>query len=140
MELNIKNEPSEKIVENAIIKIINDNGYYVIKNQASSKTGSGRPDLSACIKGQYWGIEVKAMRDNVKTTQNQFQHLQAIAASGGRALYTKTSDLFNPDYDTHVLTGVDLHDLNAILRKKCVVMVEVLDSVQIKIYQKVDVK
>ena len=136
VEINIKNEPSEHVVEKAIMDNIVDNGYYVLKNQAGSKTGSGRPDLSACIKGRYWGIEVKANRSNVKTTQNQLDHLKTIAASGGKALYSKTSDIFNKYYDTSTLSAFSLKDVNQLLRDRDVVMVEIIDSVQLKIYKK----
>lgn len=66
---------------------------YVIKNQASATTGEGKPDLSACINGKYYGIEVKRTNSRVKTTKAQLINLQKIALAGGIALYAKSFKL-----------------------------------------------
>lgn len=85
----------EKALETKIKEAIVKRNGYVIKNQASSTTGRGKPDLSACIDGKYWGIEVKAPEGPVKTTHVQVLNLQRIAAAGGTAVYAKTADLFD---------------------------------------------
>ena len=41
----------EHNVEDKLRKTIKNLNGYVIKNQASSTTGKGKPDLSACING-----------------------------------------------------------------------------------------
>lgn len=130
------NETQETTIEKKIIQNIFDRGYYVIKNQAGSKTGSGRPDLSACIDGRYWGIEVKAPRTNIKTTQNQLDQLGQIANSGGIAMYSKTSEIF-AEYRSEELVGYNLTFVNNLLRKKNVAIIKIIDSVQLEVlYEK----
>lgn len=84
-----KEHSTEKKIENAIHKL---NGY-VIKNQASHTTGAGKPDLSACIEGKYYGIEVKRDKGKVETTIDQIKNLQQIAKAGGFAMWAKSSKL-----------------------------------------------
>lgn len=85
----------EHNTEKKIMTAINDLGGYVIKNQASSTTGRGRPDLSACIKGKYYAIEVKRESNVVETTSYQLAVLISIAKAGGMAFYSKTEQMFD---------------------------------------------
>lgn len=85
----------EHNTEKKIMTAINDLGGYVIKNQASSTTGRGRPDLSACIKGKYYAIEVKRESNTVETTPYQLAVLISIAKAGGMAFYSKTEQMFD---------------------------------------------
>lgn len=82
----------EHNVEDKLRKTIEQKcGGYVIKNQASQTTGSGKPDLSACIDGRYYGIEVKRAQGSVSTTLNQVNVLRKIALAGGEALWAKSN-------------------------------------------------
>ena len=100
--------------------IIAENGY-VIKNQATNTTGRGKPDLSACIKGHYYGIEVKRPAASVETTLSQLKNLKSIARAGGYAYWSKTPEVVNEnllDLDFNEksirLTGNDRKDLKII--------------------------
>lgn len=121
----------EHSVEDAIRQRIIELGGYVIKNKANSESGKGKPDLSACLNGKYYGIEVKRNDTNVKTTLPQIHNLQQIAKAGGLAYYSKTPEMFSrlsQMHDTHKfhLNDVDLlPTMNAILRTKGVVLVRV---------------
>ena len=83
----------EKSLETNIKNAILNQGGYVIKNQATGTTGRGRPDLSACINGKYYGIEVKREGSSVETTKEQVKNLQQIAYAGGQAYWSKTTDV-----------------------------------------------
>lgn len=117
-------KPKEKNTEDSIKKAILTNGGYVIKNQASSTTGRGKPDLSACIDGKYYGIEVK--RNNSKkiaTTHQQVENLYLIARAGGFACWAKNADfLINDNVSKNVIlpfdyqSSIDLASLNDILK------------------------
>lgn len=130
------NEIQESTIEKKIIQSIFDRGYYVIKNQASSTTGSGRPDLSACIKGRYWAIEVKAARKNIKTTANQLGQLVQIANSGGVAMYSKTANIFSPYSNVQHLTSYSLMTVNTLLRREDVLIIKIIDDVQLQVMYK----
>lgn len=83
----------EHTVEDKIKQAIISQNGYVIKNQASATTGRGKPDLSACIDGKYYGIEVKREGKDVETTKEQVSNLQKIAYAGGLAFWSKTTDV-----------------------------------------------
>lgn len=121
----------EHSVEDAIRQRIIELGGYVIKNKANSESGKGKPDLSACLNGKYYGIEVKRNDTNVKTTLPQIHNLQQIAKAGGLAYYSKTPEMFGRLSQMHDTRKFHLNDvdllptMNAILRTKGVVLVRV---------------
>lgn len=121
----------EHSVEDAIRQRIIELGGYVIKNKANSESGKGKPDLSACLNGKYYGIEVKRNDTNVKTTLPQIHNLQQIAKAGGLAYYSKTPEMFGSLSQMHDTRKFHLNDvdllptMNAILRTKGVVLVRV---------------
>lgn len=121
----------EHSVEDAIRQRIIKLGGYVIKNKANSESGKGKPDLSACLNGKYYGIEVKRNDTNVKTTLPQIHNLQQIAKAGGLAYYSKTPEMFGCLSQMHDTRKFHLNDvdllptMNAILRTKGVVLVRV---------------
>ena len=120
-------KPKEKSTEQEIIKKIELLGGYVIKNQASATTGRGKPDLSACLNGKYYGIEVKRNNSRVKTTKQQILNLFAISKAGGYAYWAKSVNFLNKisdkqkqntddavlDFDIN--SESDLESLNSIL-------------------------
>lgn len=130
----------EHSVEDAIRQRIIELGGYVIKNKANSESGKGKPDLSACLNGKYYGIEVKRSGTNIKTTLPQIHNLQQIAKAGGLAYYSKTPEMFGSLSKLHntrklYLNNVDLlPTMNAILRTKGVVLVRVYPT-YVVIYQ-----
>lgn len=130
----------EHNVEDAIRQRIIELGGYVIKNKANSESGKGKPDLSACVNGKYYGIEVKRSGTNVKTTLPQIHNLQQIAKAGGLAYYSKTPEMFGRLSQPHntrklYLNNVDLlPTMNALLQTKGVVLVRVYPT-YVVIYQ-----
>ena len=114
----------EKALETKIKEAILKRSGYVIKNQASSTTGRGKPDLSACVNGKYWGIEVKAPQGSVKTTHVQVLNLQRIAAAGGIAVYAKTANLFNPEDYTISKEKFDEKRINLLLNQEDVKIIK----------------
>ena len=112
----------EKQIENEIVK----RHGYVIKNQAGSSTGRGKPDLSACLNGLYYGIEVKRFdaSERIKTNLNQVTNLLAIAKAGGQAFYSKTAKMFDlqngelvemvKPYTVQIMNYLKEHDVLAI--------------------------
>lgn len=85
----------EHQTEKQIMTAINQLGGYVIKNQASSTSGKGRPDLTACLNGRYYAIEVKRPQTQIKTTPYQLTVLIKVARAGGLAFYSKTAKMFD---------------------------------------------
>ena len=131
----------EHNVEDKLRKTIKNLNGYVIKNQASSTTGKGKPDLSACINGHYYGIEVKRDSSQIETTLSQFKNLVAIANAGGYAFYTKTEYMFDAKViNTYKKTIYNLPTSNELktmlhfLRKKTVKLIEILPT-QMIIYE-----
>lgn len=114
----------EKTLETKIKEAILKQNGYVIKNQASSTTGRGKPDLSACIDGKYWGIEVKAPQGSVKTTHVQVLNLQRIAAAGGIAMYAKTADLFDQNSYTISKEKFNEKQINSLLNQEDVKIIK----------------
>ena len=84
---------AESVTEKKMIKRIRSMHGYVIKNQAKGTTGTGKPDLSACIKGKYYGIEMKRAKGSVATTYAQIKNLAQIQQAGGIALWAKSDNI-----------------------------------------------
>lgn len=130
----------EHDTEKKIMTTIVQRKGYVIKNQASATTGKGRPDLSACIKGKYYGIEVKRPMANVTTTTYQIQALISIANAGGYAYYSKTADMFNlRKYSVktlHYKKNITVEDIKPCLRLQRVLVIQIINAKTIKLYSK----
>lgn len=133
----------EHDTEKKIMQAINDKGGYVIKNQASSTTGKGRPDLSACIKGKYYAIEVKRPKSSVSTTPYQIATLTAVAQAGGLAYYSKTAAMFNlKKYSVktiHFKEPLCVNNVKPFLSKKDVLVIQIINDTTIRIYRRKDI-
>jgi Holliday junction resolvase len=71
----------ESEIQSKIIKKLKANKAYVVKVvQATTK---GVPDILACYKGQFIGIEVKKPDTKNNTTALQKHNLLNISAAGG---------------------------------------------------------
>jgi len=109
----------EKDVETSIIQYINSTGGYAVKVHSgklqkayTGKKGykvhwiqlapAGTPDILACIKGKFFGIEVKKDSKEVakwfkqKDSRSQDQHhqLTRIDEAGGEAIITHSLNDF----------------------------------------------
>jgi Holliday junction resolvase len=85
--------PESKVKKQAV-KVLSDHGAYYFYPVTSGYGASGVPDIVACYKGRFIGIECKAGKN--KPTYLQQRNLDAIVGSGGIALVineTNVADL-----------------------------------------------
>lgn len=66
-------------------------GAYAVNYIGGQYANNGTPDILACVKGRFFGIEVKAGSN--KPTALQIKALIDIEAHGGVALVTNESNL-----------------------------------------------
>lgn len=86
---------AEKNFENKIkAELKNRNAWFLKYWGGAAYTKSGIPDILACYKGYFLGIEVKAQHG--KPSELQLYNLKKIDESGGFAilLYPDSFDLF----------------------------------------------
>ena len=82
----------EQDYQRKIIKFLEDHGAYVIKVISASKKGV--PDVIACYKGYFIGIEVKTPEKIKNTTKLQDYNIKKIRQANGYALVASdTKDL-----------------------------------------------
>lgn len=74
----------EREITNKILKWLRDNEYYCEKIHGGGVQCSGIPDIIACIKGRFVGIEVKYGKN--KASILQAYKLAQINKSGGIGL------------------------------------------------------
>ena len=94
----------EKKIENQIKKLLRDRGAYFIKVHGNAYMKSGIPDILACYRGRFLGIEVKDI--GKKPSEQQVIHIDNINIAGGYAFYTdsvgeveRVLDEIDMDYD-----------------------------------------
>ena len=75
---------SEKWVKAQVVKILKDVGAYYFYPVASGYMSIGVPDIVACIKGRFVGIECKCGMNTPTTLQQK--NIDAIIANGGVAI------------------------------------------------------
>lgn len=85
---------SEKAFENKIKAELKNRGSYFIKHFSNRNTKKGIPDILACFKGKFFGIEVKA--ENGKVSELQKYNIRKIRQAGGIGivLYPKDFEFF----------------------------------------------
>lgn len=71
----------EKLVKQKVIKILKAAGAYYFYPVASGFMSSGVPDIVACYKGKFIGVECKSGKN--KPTELQLRNLAAIKDNGG---------------------------------------------------------
>lgn len=84
----------ESAVKKQVVKVLKERGAYYFYPVTSGYGASGVPDIVACYKGRFVGIECKAGKN--KPTDLQQRNLDAIVGSGGIALVineTNVADL-----------------------------------------------
>lgn len=72
---------SEQTIQSNIIKFLEGKDAYVVKVVSASKKGV--PDLLACYKGLFIGIEVKTPKTKSNTSMLQKYNLDCIRECGG---------------------------------------------------------
>ncbi len=70
-----------KKIQASIIKYLESKGAYVVKVVTASKKGV--PDIIACYKGQFVGIEVKRPETKTNVSPLQSYNLKKIEEAGG---------------------------------------------------------
>lgn len=73
----------EAKVKKKVVKILEDNGAYVVSIVTGGYGKNGVPDIIACFRGSFWAIECKA--GNGKLTALQDKNISAIRIACGRA-------------------------------------------------------
>lgn len=86
----------ESKVKKQVVKVLMEHGAYYFYPVTSGYGASGVPDVVACYKGRFVGIECKAGKN--KPTDLQRRNLDAIVGAGGIALVineTNVADLLS---------------------------------------------
>ena len=81
----------EKKVKQKVVKILEDAGAYYFYPVSGGYGASGVPDVVACFKSKFIGIECKA-GTNVPTAL-QLKNLEKITKSGGYSLVINEDNL-----------------------------------------------
>ena len=88
----MKKEPvKEKWVKQQVVKMLKERHVYYFFPIAGAYTSIGVPDIVACIRGKFVGIECKA--GNNRPTELQLRNLEAIRDNGGHAWVVNENDL-----------------------------------------------
>ena len=93
----------EKKVKRKIVDILKAHGFYYFYPVTGGYGASGVPDIVACCKGRFVGIEVKADLKKNKPTALQQKNLREIEEQGGVALVIDANNL---DHLKAVLDGL----------------------------------
>jgi Holliday junction resolvase len=78
----------ESNVQSKIMEYLKSEGAYVVKVHQASRNGV--PDIFACWKGLFIGIEVKDNKESLKPEPLQEWNLKQIRKSGGIAFSAKS--------------------------------------------------
>lgn len=78
----------EKSIENKIKRYLKLKGAYYFKHHGNQFSQVGVPDIIACYKGHFIGIEVK--NETGKTSPLQDINLQMIKDAGGISLVARS--------------------------------------------------
>ncbi len=81
---------SESSIQSAIIIYLESQGGWVLNVAGGPEIKRGTPDLLACVRGRFWGIEVK--KPGEVPTPIQVRRLQQIARTGGLAFFWESVD------------------------------------------------
>ena len=88
----MKKEPvKEKWVKQQVVKMLKERHLYYFFPIAGAYTSIGVPDIVACVRGRFVGIECKA--GNNRPTELQLRNLEAIRDNAGIALVVNENDL-----------------------------------------------
>lgn len=81
----------EKRVKDKVVEVLKKHGAYYFYPVTGGFGTSGVPDIVACHRGAFIGIECKA--GNNKPTALQEKNLQAIRDAGGHALVINETNI-----------------------------------------------
>ena len=81
----------EKKVKNKVVEVLKQAGAYYFYPVTGGYGGSGVPDIVACYKGRFIGIECKAGSN--KPTKLQEKNLNDIRTAGGWTLVINENNI-----------------------------------------------
>jgi len=81
----------EKKVKNAVVAVLKDAGAYYFYPVTGGYGASGVPDIVACYRGKFIGIECKAGKG--KPTKLQEKNLDDIRTAGGWTLVINENNI-----------------------------------------------
>jgi hypothetical protein len=81
----------EKWVKQQVVKMLKERNVYYFFPIAGAYTSIGVPDIVACIRGKFVGIECKAGSN--RPTELQLRNLEAIRDNNGHAWVVNEDDL-----------------------------------------------
>lgn len=98
----MKQPVKEKWVKQQVVKMLKERHVYYFFPVAGAYTSIGVPDIVACIRGRFVGIECKA--GNNRPTELQHKNLEAIRDNGGIAMVVTENDLETLEQRLETLT------------------------------------
>lgn len=94
---------AESRLSRVIIRAIEDAGGFAYKNHGSQFSLAGLPDITACVDGKFYGLEVKRpnQRDNTSAVQELVMTRIRLAGGNAQVVCSVTEALtacgLNPD-------------------------------------------
>lgn len=80
---------TEKQFENQVKKFLKEHGAWFVKTWGGGYQRAGLPDIIACYKGKFLGIELKA--ENGRASELQKHEIETIRMAGGVGIILKPS-------------------------------------------------
>jgi Holliday junction resolvase len=87
----MKQPVKEKWVKQQVVKLLKERGIYYFFPIAGAYSSVGVPDIVACVRGRFVGIECKA--GNNRPTELQLRNLEAIRDNEGIAMVVNENDI-----------------------------------------------
>jgi len=87
----VKQPVKEKWVKQQVVKMLKERHVYYFFPVAGAYSSIGVPDIVACVRGRFVGIECKA--GNNRPTEIQLRNLEAIRDNNGIALVVNEDNL-----------------------------------------------
>ena len=98
----MKQPVKEKWVKQQVVKMLKERHLYYFLPVAGNYTSIGVPDIVACIRGRFVGIECKV--GNNRPTVLQHKNLEDIRNNGGIAMVVTENDLETLEQRLETLT------------------------------------
>lgn len=71
----------EKKLQDKVVRYLRDRGIYYLNLYGDGRSGKGKPDIIACIKGKFVALELKVGANDMQA--DQVIHKRRIEKSGG---------------------------------------------------------
>lgn len=71
----------EKKLQDKVVRYLRDRGIYYLNLYGDGRSGKGKPDIIACIKGKFVALELKFGANDMQA--DQVIHKRRIERSGG---------------------------------------------------------